>query len=146
MFPWYENYVKKEWWWFGKQRVLCFLDRKIMLLRNGEDSVNNSSCGHVVYRITTIPSWHNFHIKETVRYSLFTTHNAKVGKWTTFGQISIQSELPEVHYELHPTVLAAVCKFQATISCWVYWPLWDAPYKDYQIVRSRKVCMPWIVS
>ena len=38
---------------------------KIMSLRNGDGSVNNSSCGLVVYRITTIPSWHNFHIKET---------------------------------------------------------------------------------
>ena len=37
----------------------------IMLLRNDNDSVNKSSCGLVVYRITTIPSWHNFHIKET---------------------------------------------------------------------------------
>ena len=25
-----------------------------------------------------------------------------------------------VHYELHPTVLAVVCKFQPTMSCWVY--------------------------
>ena len=28
--------------------------------------------------------------------------------------------LPEVHYELHPTVLAVGCKFQPTMSCWVY--------------------------
>ena len=38
---------------------------KIMSLRNGGDLVNNSSCGLVVYRVTTIPSWHNFHITET---------------------------------------------------------------------------------
>ena len=38
---------------------------KIMSLGNGDDLVNNSSCGLVVYRITTIPSWHNFCIKET---------------------------------------------------------------------------------
>ena len=38
---------------------------KIMSLRNGGDLVNNSSCGLVVYRVTTIPEWHNFHITET---------------------------------------------------------------------------------
>ena len=38
----YENY--QEMWWFGKQL---------------------SSSGLVVYRITNIHSWHNFHIKET---------------------------------------------------------------------------------
>ena len=43
---------------------------KIVSLRNGDDSVNNSSCGLIVYQITTIPSWHNFHIKDAVRYSL----------------------------------------------------------------------------
>ena len=36
-----------------------------MSIRNSGDSVNNSSCGLVVYRITTIPSWHNFYIRET---------------------------------------------------------------------------------
>ena len=35
---------------------LCFRDIKIMSLRNGGDLVNNSSCGLVVYRVTTIPS------------------------------------------------------------------------------------------
>ena len=44
---------------------------KIMALRNGDDSVNNSSCGLVVYLITIIPSWHNFHIKETELDILF---------------------------------------------------------------------------
>ena len=34
---------------------LCFFDMKIMSLRNGGDSVNNSSCGRFVYRITAIP-------------------------------------------------------------------------------------------
>ena len=28
---------------------LCFLDMKIMSLRNGDDSVNNESAGRVIY-------------------------------------------------------------------------------------------------
>ena len=35
---------------------MCFCDMKIMSRGNGGDLVNNSSCGIVVYRITTIPS------------------------------------------------------------------------------------------
>ena len=47
---------------------------KIMSLRNGGDSVNNESCyGLVVYRITTSPEWHNFHIKEIQLYILYIT-------------------------------------------------------------------------
>ena len=37
------------------REYLCFLDMKIMSLRNGGDSVNNESAGRVVYRIITIP-------------------------------------------------------------------------------------------
>ena len=43
----------------------------IVSLRNGDDTVNNSSCGLFVYQITTIPEWHNFHIKETQLNILF---------------------------------------------------------------------------
>ena len=43
---------------------------KIMSRRNGGDSVNNESAGRgrVVYQVTTIPEWHNFHITETQFY------------------------------------------------------------------------------
>ena len=51
---------------------------KIMSLRNGGDLVNNSSCGLVVYRVTTIPSWHNFHITETQFTILYLSHMRKV--------------------------------------------------------------------
>ena len=54
---------------------LCFLDMKICYERNGDDLVNNEPAGRVIYRITTIPEWHNFHIKETqftILYKLFT--------------------------------------------------------------------------
>ena len=56
---------------------LRFRDMNIVSHRNGADSVNNESagrvvyqnhhhsCGFIVYQITTIPSWHNFHITET---------------------------------------------------------------------------------
>ena len=37
---------------------------KIMPLRNDGDSVNNSSCGLIVYGITTFPTWHNVHITD----------------------------------------------------------------------------------
>ena len=43
---------------------LCFLDMEIMSIRNGVASVNNLSCGLGIYQITTIPLWHNFHIKK----------------------------------------------------------------------------------
>ena len=35
------------------------------------DSVNNESEGRVVYRINTIPEWHNFHTRETQFTILF---------------------------------------------------------------------------
>ena len=38
---------------------------KIMSARNGGDSVNNESAGRVVYQVSTIPEWHNFHITKT---------------------------------------------------------------------------------
>ena len=44
---------------------LCFFDMKFMSLRNGGDSVNNSSCGRFVYRITNIPSFF-FQVAQTM--------------------------------------------------------------------------------
>ena len=35
VFVWYEKYVTKEWWWFGKQRVQ-------MSQWNGGDLINES--------------------------------------------------------------------------------------------------------
>ena len=51
---------------------------KIMSLGNGVDSVKNSSCRLVVYQITTIPSQHNFHIKETQFTILYVLHPVSV--------------------------------------------------------------------
>lgn len=45
-----------------------------MSRRNGGNWVNNSSCGLVVFQITTIPSWHIFHIKKTQFYILHILH------------------------------------------------------------------------
>ena len=39
--------------------------------------------------------------------------------WTD-GRMDRRTYLPEVHYELQPTVFAVGCKFQPTTSCWEF--------------------------
>ena len=77
---------------------------KIMSLRNGNDLVNNMSCGLVVYRITTIPSWHNFHIKETETQSdilyLFHRMNTKSSIFTRGVKMQVLVFVSEIKLDL----------------------------------------------
>ena len=60
--------LRSDWAEYIENSKLWFCDMKIMSRRNGGDLVNNESAGRVVYQVTTIPEWHNFHITETQFY------------------------------------------------------------------------------